>query len=332
MLRRGFLVYFSLSLVAIAVIVGLTAERKTWSNLIGFDFRYLLLIFGVIFLRWYFDGLSLRALVNNNPRAQLGTRRAVEIRLEGVFASATLPVLLGSTAFQTYLLHRERIPVGESAAISSIRAILPIFLFVVGIPGLFLIGFQNEGNQFFVKFIKIAILPILLSLFFFILALFLPGWIKGIAAGVIRALLKMRVIGKEKIYRIETRVFDEIDTLSAILRHYLRRGRLGVLEAMVYIVISFVAEFGIAILLLRGFGINPPVIRALVVQFFLRSILYFAPSPGGSGFNEFGYMGFFSLYAPHFLVGISVFLWRLLTAYLPIFAGGTILIWRVKKG
>ena len=58
----------------------------------------------------------------------------------------------------------------------------------------------------------------------------------------------------------------------------------------------------------------------------MESFLYFAPTPGGSGFNKFSYVGFFTLYAPKYLLGISVLMWRALAYYISVIVGGFFVI------
>ena len=88
----------------------------------------------------------------------------------------------------------------------------------------------------------------------------------------------------------------------------------------------FLMEFCVAILILSGFGIEFQLIKTIGIQFLLKSFLYFAPTPGGSGINEFSYMGFFTLYAPKYLVGISVLMWRAIAYYVSVIFGGIFII------
>lgn len=331
-IKRGFLVYSVLSLIALAVIIGLTSERKTWTELFQFDHRYLLPLLAVIFLRWYFDGLSLKTLVNKGSAANISVLKAVEIKLKSTFVSTVMPMLLSSVTVQTYLLYKEKISLSEGFAISSLRAVLPIFLFMLFVPLLFFIGPQVERDKFFVKFVSVASIPIILSLFFFVLALFLPNWIKKIVSSLITLLLKIRILKTDAFQKARSFIFNEIDDLSVVLKYYLSQKKRILFLSEICIAISFLMEFAVASLLLLGLRLKLSLVNSLLIQWPIKSILYFAPTPGGSGFNEFSYMGFFSIYAPQYLVGMSVFIWRFLTAYLWVIVGGIILIRSSMKG
>jgi len=84
-------------------------------------------------------------------------------------------------------------------------------------------------------------------------------------------------------------------------------------------------EFSVAYFIVQGWGYHTSWIQVCSIQFFLKSILYLAPSPGGSVFNELGYMGFFSIFLTKHLVGGSVLLWHFFNAYFPVIVGGVLL-------
>lgn len=171
-------IFITISLIALAIILKITVREQTWQQLAQFNTNYLILLAIAIILRWIFDGLSLLALTNSNGNLKITLWQAIKMRLKCIFVGIAVPVLLGSTAFQVYLLNREKVSLGESTAITSIRAILPIILFVIFVPIFMLFGFQNGFEVFFMKFIRVVSLPIFLSLFFFILAIVLPDGIK----------------------------------------------------------------------------------------------------------------------------------------------------------
>ncbi|MDW7679141.1 MAG: lysylphosphatidylglycerol synthase transmembrane domain-containing protein [bacterium] len=317
-------IFSAISIIALTVILKLTASEQTWQQLFRFNFIYLVFLAISIILRWIFDGLSLTSLVNGNVGLKINLWQAIKMRLKCIFVGIAVPVLLGSTAFQVYLLNREKLSLGQSTAITSIRAILPILLFVVFVPIFMLFGFQNGFEVFFAKFMKIVSLPIALSLFFFTMAVILPELIKRMFSLLMKAIQKIK---RFKIKSIDKAVLwfnTEIDRLHTSLTAYHRHGKSSLALSSFWILMMFLMEFSVAILILSGFGIKLPLLKAVGIQFLLKSFLYFAPTPGGSGINEFSYMGFFTLYAPKYLVGISVLMWRMLAFYVSVILGGII--------
>ena len=315
-----------ISIITLAVILRLTVCEQTWQQLAQFNTNYLILLAIAIILRWIFDGLSLLSLINGNANLKINLWQAIKMRLKCIFVGIAVPVLLGSTAFQVYLLNREKVSLGESTAITSIRAILPILLFVIFVPIFMLSGFQNGFEVFFAKFLKIVSLPIILSLFFFTLAVILPAWIKRMFCLLIKAIQKIKLFKIKSIDKAVSWFNTEIDRLHTSLSAYHKHGKWSLVQSLFWILMMFLMEFSVAILILSGFGIKLPLLKAVVIQFLLKSFLYFAPTPGGSGINEFSYMGFFTLYAPKYLVGIAVLMWRGLAYYVSVIFGGIFII------
>ena len=168
-------------------------------------------------------------------------------------------------------------------------------------------------------------IPILLIVAFILITLFYPNSIKNIASSVVRKWSKLKFLHVERILTIEEKLFREIDHFSKIFLLFLKRRKLTLILATFWILFSFIIEFFIAIAILKGFGFDPPIIKCIAIQLLIRPIIYFAPSPGGAGFWEFTYLGFFSMYMPHHLIGISVLIWRMLITYFPVIVGGIFL-------
>lgn len=58
----------------------------------------------------------------------------------------------------------------------------------------------------------------------------------------------------------------------------------------------------------------------------LNLVLYFSPTPGGSGVAEAGFVVLFSELLPGGLVGIMAVLWRFTAEYLPFLLGAVVSI------
>ncbi len=319
-------IFITISLIALAIILKITVREQTWQQLAQFNTNYLILLAIAIILRWIFDGLSLLALTNSNENLKITLWQAIKMRLKSIFVGIAVPVLLGSSAFQVYLLNREKISLGESTAITSIRAILPVLLFVIFVPMFMLSGFQDGFEVFFAKFVQIISVPIILSLFFFTLAVVFPEWIKKMFFSLMNGIKKIHLFKIKNIDKAVTWFHTEIDRLNIALTAYRKHGKMGITLSLCWLLLMFLMEFCVAILILSGFGIKFQLIKTIGIQFLLKSFLYFAPTPGGSGINEFSYMGFFSLYVPKYLVGVAVLMWRALAYYVSVIFGGIFII------
>ena len=330
--KKGLYLYTSISLLALLALLVFTSDRQTWKAITRFNFSFLPLLVLATALKWLCDGLSIDILVRGGSRVRIGIWKATGMRLQSSFLAIAFPVLLSSTSYQGYLLYRENISPGRSAGITAFRAILPLFLFLLIIPLPFASYPGIKVNLLFSRILKGIFLPIGLALFFFILAIFFPSRFKALSSWVIERPPKLKALKPDKVGKVKEKAFQEVDLLSEQLSHYLTNGKKSLLLAEGSVLCSFFWEFAISLIICWGWGIRPPLFRFFLIQLLLRPILYFAPTPGGSGVSELSYAGFFALFVPKYLVGVSVLLWRIWTSYLGMIWGGIGIVSSLNKG
>jgi len=325
---KGFIVFVVLSVAVMVGILLWTTDRRTWSYFKEFKLVFIPILLGLGTVRWFLDGMAFVVMAKHtrHSASPLGIGRGAVIRLEGSLIASVVPVLVGTFSMHAYLLHKQKIKLSESAAITVLRAILPVFLFIFNIPILFLIKTDPLREKFFTQFIKVISLPLAAIIVFFIFTLFYPHKIKRAVSILIRWWGKIKIINTEKIIAVEERLFQEIDQFSKIFWCYLGKRKLVLFSATGWILFAFVVDYFIALSILWGFGFHPSLLKGLAVQFLMRPLIYFAPTPGGAGVWEFTYLGFFSLFMPQHLIGVAVLIWRLLVTYLPSVAGTFFLV------
>ena len=70
-----------------------------------------------------------------------------------------------------------------------------------------------------------------------------------------------------------------------------------------------------------GLGATVDWLTVMGRMMFLNILLYFSPTPGGSGIAEGGFVYLFSSSVPSGTVGILAVAWRFIAEYLPFFVG-----------
>ena len=81
----------------------------------------------------------------------------------------------------------------------------------------------------------------------------------------------------------------------------------------------------------RAVGRDPPLAHVYVIQFVISALVYFVPTPGGSGGAEAGAAAWMRLLIPEALLGAHTVLWRAATAYLSVAVGGLLFIRCVRR-
>lgn len=259
---------------------------------------------------------------------ELGWRRAFEITALWEFATAVAPAVLGGTSVAIYVIARDGIALGRSAAIVLVTAMLdelfflvfaPLVFFRVGIDRLFpeqldqaLWGLPIQA-LFWVGYAFIA----LMKLAVFYAVFFRPRAIKFFLVTLFR---------HRWLRRLRPRMAEAGDDLIAASAEFKGRSLAFWLKAIAATWCSWGARFLVLNFIAAAFF--PVSAHALMYarQIVLWVVLLISPTPGASGAAEFAFVGFMRdlLPAGALLVVVAI-LWRLLTYYLYLFAGAMVL-------
>lgn len=330
-LTKGILVFLLLSVGVMLGILLWTTEKETWVQLTRFRWPFIPMILAIGVLRWYMDGMAFVTMAKYGSHATISPNRAAAIRLEGNLVGSLIPVLVGNFSMHAYLLHKEKMKLHESMALTVLRAILPVFLFLFNVPILMFMKGDPNSSKFFDALIKAISLPIVGIVIFMVITLFYPTAIKHFAMAVVRLLSHIKIIHKDRLFAVQKKLFREINQFSGIFWTYLKGRKLMLLGTIGWLLITFFLDYLIAMAILWGFGYFPPFWKAIAFQNLIRPIMFFALTPGGAGVWEFTYLGFFSLYMPQHLIGVSVLIWRMVLSYIPATVASFMLISEFKE-
>lgn len=268
--------------------------------------------------------VRLRVLTNG----QFNWRKAFEVTALWEFATAVAPAVLGGTSAAVYIVNREKVALGRSAAIVLVTAMLdelfflvlaPLVFFGVGIARLFppqldaaLWGLPVEA-LFWIGYAFIAVMKaaVLYSVFF------RPRAIK---------LWLVNLFKHRWIRRFRPRIADAGDDLIAASAEFKGRTAAFWAKAIAATWCSWGARFLVLNFLAAAFFPVGDHLLMYARQIVLWVVLLISPTPGASGAAELAFVGFMRdlLPAGAVLVVIAL-LWRLLTYYLYLIAGTLVL-------
>ena len=83
---------------------------------------------------------------------------------------------------------------------------------------------------------------------------------------------------------------------------------------------------------LRAIGVHAQFFDILLLQTFITSALYFAPTPGGSGFAEALSLAVMAPYLPRVMTPIYILVWRFILTWFTIGAGFVVFTVWVRRG
>ena len=134
--------------------------------------------------------------------------------------------------------------------------------------------------------------------------------------------IAVRFFGTGPRVRKALKFFQE---LHGAIRIYGARGKGALLLATAVNILPFGARFVMGWAVLRGFGIDAGFWNVVTLHVMLHFLLYFMPTPGGSGVAEVLAPAVMASFLPASQLVSYTVLWRFFLSYVTIFVGGTIL-------
>lgn len=255
----------------------------------------------------YFDGTRLLHLVHIAGQ-RITLSQAVQVIFSNYFAALLTPGAAGGAVAQVMFLRRAGVPTGIATVVVLIRTIMSIMFLFVCLP---LVFAYDPG---LLPWIPPAVLVAVSLAFVF------AG-----AAGVwfLRSPWSLRVLRRftRRLGRARRHRFFSLyrDTRGAVF--LLLSAPLSMLRVFAESAASLLALYAVVPFFFLGLGaaVDWPLVLGRMI--FLNILLYFAPTPGGSGIAEGGFVILFSELLPPGTVGIIAVAWRIVAEYLPFAIG-----------
>lgn len=279
----------------------------------------------LIFLAVYFasDGLRLY-FVLRTIGVRVPLRELLPLIFINILFSNVTPLATGGGFAQVWYLQRRGVPVGASAAATTIRTILAMLvifiaalLFQLLLPQVAPQGFARAALHSVSGFIVVYIVG-------FLIVLRRPLWIAALLGWLLALASRVRILSADRRDRWTAAVRRESAEFAAGFARFVggsrRHAALSVLATLVFLLTLF--AFPALLLQLLDYDVDwPRVIGTLSLVTFL---MYFAPTPGGAGFAELAFAG---LMAGQMRAGdllLVVVAWRFLTIYLGMAIGAVV--------
>lgn len=305
--------YRRLSLIILVVggisgaVIYFTIDIHTLRHLGAFQPWSLALVAILLAIGMYFDGTRLLHLVSISGQ-RITLQQAVQVIFSNYFAALLTPGATGGAVAQVMFLRRAGVPTGIATVVVLIRTLMSIMFLFVCLP----LVFSNDPGL--LPWISPAAL-IAVSAVILIAA----------AAGVwfVRSAFSLRLLrlfARKLAGERRRRLFGLYrDTRGAVIM--LSTAPLSMLRVFAESAASLLALYAMVPVLFLGLGaaVDWPLVLGRMI--FLNILLYFAPTPGGSGIAEGGFVLLFDDLLPPGTVGVLAVAWRIVAEYLPFTIG-----------
>jgi len=283
--------------------VYMTFDWEGVRQLGSFRFSALLLALLCLSLGMFFDGTRLMHLVNIAGE-KITLLQAVQVIFGNYFMAVLTPGAAGGAVAQVMFLRRAGVPIGKASVLVLVRTILSILFLLLCMPLVF------AYDKTLIPWVSNRSLMLLSAILFLgsVVGIWLikTNWPQYLLMYLLRSAPHSRRRKVFSLYR---------DVRGAVL--ILASAPLSMLRVFGESAVSLLFLYALVPALFWGMGADGNWLVIMGRMIFLNIILYFAPTPGGTGVAEGGFVLLFGELAPPGTVGIIAVAWRLLAEYLP---------------
>ena len=301
---RRFLLLFVLVVGISAAVIYTTVDINTLHNLTRFQPWSLVLALCAIALGMFFDGSRLMHLVRiSNERITL--YQAVQVIFGNYFLALLTPGATGGAVAQVMFLRHAGVPTGKAAVLVIVRTLLSIFFLALCMPLIFL---HDEGIVPGIS--NDVLMAITLAAFLGIILIVISARRGYLDYLVVRLARRLRECRRRKLFALYRDTKSLLDAPRQMLIVFIESG------------LNLLCIYAVVPCLLLGLGVvDADWYTVMGRMIFLNMLLYFSPTPGGSGIAEGGFVLLFAAVVPAGTVGIVAVCWRLIAEYLPFLIG-----------
>lgn len=316
-LRWGATAFLVATLLGFGALFAITQDlRGSLSGFRHFDLRWGLLALALASLDWIGSGARIW-LLTRPLGVRLSYWACVQVGGTAAAASYLTPSGTGGGPTLIYGLARRGVTLGRAVATNFASAIANlVFLSLAGYAAWFL-GAASEVEDIILPVVSISAARLFewSALGFAVLGSLI---LLFATAPRLPRLVLLRLFGRTRRVRKAVRVLQELHGSLVI---YARKGKRALLFATVSNVLQFGGRFVLGWCVLRGFGVDPGFWNVVVLHILLQFLLYFMPTPGGTGVGEVLAPALMSPFLPDRLLVAYTAVWRFFLTYLTVMLG-----------
>lgn len=304
--KRFLFLILLLGIISCGVIY-FTVDINTLSHLTEFQPWSIIVTIFLVIIGLILDGTRLMHLVRASNE-HITLQQAVQVIFGNYFLALLTPGATGGAVAQLIFLRNAGIPTGKATVFVIVRTLVSILFLLLCLPIIFY--FDNSLLPWISTNVLIGIsIFIVLGTFFIIWAL----KNKFTDYLVIKFSKRLKYAKRRMLYAFYRDIKGAIVLLSS--------APLSMLRVFAESGLSLLALYSVVPILFLGMGVDVNWAIVMGRMIFLNILLYFAPTPGGSGIAEGGFVLLFNEFLPSGTVGIIAVAWRMIAEYLPFSIG-----------
>lgn len=305
-------VLFVFVLAISVAVVYFTFDIRAVSYLTMFEPKCIFLALACLAVGLLFDGLRLITLASVTDE-KLTLKQIVNVVLSNYFLALVTPGASGGAIAQVMFMKKAGVPVPKATVVILVRTIMSISFLILCVP---VVLFTDPGIT---SWLSPAAIMTVSAIF-----ISLP----------IVAFFLMRTDKPEKWLLMCTQKASHTTRANCLIWYKDFKQAFVIMGKHPTMVLKAFVESGLSLLFIyatvpsffTGLNFDFSLSQVMGRMILINLVLYFSPTPGGSGVAEAGFVVLFTNILPNGTEGIMAVLWRFMAEYLPFMLGAVITI------
>ena len=312
LMKRLTILFAFVVLISVAVIY-FTFDIRALEYLTMFKPQCILLALGCLAVGLFFDGLRLITLADVTG-ANLTLKQVVNVVLSNYFLALVTPGASGGAIAQIMFMRKAGVPVAKATVVVLVRTVMSIFFLILLVPVVLHndsdIGEWMAPSVIMTVSVLFTSLPVLV--FFLMRTQYPEKWLDKLTS-------KFSYTTRQNCFIW----YEEFKNAFKIMAKH----PVKVLRAFIESGLSLLGIYATVPAFFTGLNnFSFDLFEVMGRMILLNLVLYFSPTPGGSGVAEVGFVALFSNILPDGVVGIMAVMWRFAAEYLPFLLGAFVSI------
>jgi uncharacterized protein (TIRG00374 family) len=326
---KGLRYFILLTVTGLTTLFFYTSTPETVSALGKLEGRFFLLAMLLSTFDLWLGGFRNHIFVR---KIKPGVSQALCFRanIANLFMGAVTPSQSGGGPAQLFILYRGGIPLAGGISVSVINFLSTLVFFLLAASfAMFFVQhkFSQQVVQYLIRYGFFAFAALFV---FFVIALGRPDLIARLLNKIAHLFARTGSRWGEKIAQLGFKLTNELDRYHDTCTTFIRQQPQLLLYSFVLTIVMYTNKFTLAYFVMRGLGVEADFMQMMAIQAILLFILYFSPSPGGSGIAELSTGALMSTIMPVYLLPVFTLLQRFFLLYLPATMGAFVVMGELR--
>jgi uncharacterized protein (TIRG00374 family) len=327
---KGVFWFALITVITIAGIFFYTNTGNTLNALTHISYKYIAICFLMLAVDLTLGGWRNHIYVRKlNPEVSAWV--SFRANVANMFMGAVTPAHSGAGPAQIYVYTSAGVTFIDSFAINLINlGATLIFMPLAGFVAIMMMD-TSTISGIIPAMLRYGFSFFLLFLMAFLLAFWKPVWVGAIIRKIANGLASLFPNKRGDLTKWANSSYSGINKYQQTCSVILKQNPSLFPLSLVITTLLYLNKYCLQYIILLGLGVNASLVQVISIQVLIQFMIYFAPSPGGSGFAEVGISVLFGRIVPNALLPIFTLLQRSFLLFFPALIGAYVVINLLRK-